>query len=236
MSSSRGLGISRQFELSYYQYQISAGDVYIPCVQPPPTWTEESLANAQQMTLESLRRRLIDQSGSYLQAAITKFQRGEGKLIRLKPRLRYQPQPGGEQPVEQEITEGGYPSAVETEPAPILAESQPPLPDKGEPITHPEPQRPQTPQPRVREFTYGKDGLPTLEDLIDSPAPIQPITPKPTPPSQPEPVRETIEPAQPDINNFEDNAGFHEPFHTDLKEQPDLSPRRSPLQTYRMNL
>ena len=227
LSPSRGLGIGRQFELSYYQYTINAGDVYIPCVQPPPTWTEENLANAQQMTLESLRRRLIDQSGSYLQAVITKFQRGEGKLVRLKPRLRYQPQPGGEQSVEQQTPDTSYPNAVETGPAP-MPEAQPPLPEKSEPVVQPEPQRPPTPQPRAREFNYGKYGLPTLEDLISSPAPIQPVTPKPTPPSQPEPVRETVETAQEDMNDLEDNSGFHEPFHTDLKEEPDFEPEVEP--------
>jgi len=227
----QSLGTFKQAELSFHQVGVKPGDVYIPCVEPPSTWTEESLAGLQQTTLESLRRKLLDLSGSYLQAGVVKFQRGEGRIVRLKPRMRYVPQPGGEFPVTQQVQDAGQPIPVE---APDTAEplTQPPLletqpsPDKQEPPTQlesqpqeqppqqqqpltqpqmsgeqppqqeqpPEKQQPLTQQqapgdikqpdqqPKPETFTYGRSGLPTLEELLGTPAPTQaPIQPIETP-------------------------------------------------------
>ena len=244
-----GLGTFKNAELSYHQVVVKPGDVYIPCVEPPPTWTEESLAGLQQTTLESLRRKLLDLSGSYLKAGVVKFQRGEGRIVRLKPRMLYVPQPGGEFPVTQEVQDANQPIPVETpdtaEPLtqPPLLETQP-LPDIPEvpmktqsqsldqpideqhPLTRQQPlaqqqmsgeqptqaQQPpghdkqQSPQPKPEPYTYGRSGLPTLEELLGTPtpvrAPIPPLEPaaetqaavEPQPERPPEPAPEA-EPA-----------------------------------------
>ncbi|MEJ5202304.1 MAG: hypothetical protein WHV66_08720, partial [Anaerolineales bacterium] len=84
--SARSLGVSRSVALRYYQAKLQPGDLFIFCPNPPQHWTTETLANSSTISFEQLLRRLLNQTGGNLQAAVIQVQAGNGQVKRLKPR------------------------------------------------------------------------------------------------------------------------------------------------------
>ncbi len=85
-TAGRSLGVSRNPNIRFFQAQIQAGDLLLFSPNPPENWNETALAGSPQLTLNQLRRRLLNQAGSELQAAVTQFQTGPGQIHLLKPK------------------------------------------------------------------------------------------------------------------------------------------------------
>ncbi len=85
-TAGRSLGVSRNPNIRFFQAQIQAGDLLLFSPNPTENWNETALAGSPQLTLNQLRRRLLNQAGSELQAAVTQFQTGPGQIHLLKPK------------------------------------------------------------------------------------------------------------------------------------------------------
>ncbi|HZU87099.1 MAG TPA: hypothetical protein VFF78_06425 [Anaerolineaceae bacterium] len=85
-SDGRGLGISRSVTIRFFQAEIHSTDNLAMCIQPPASWSVEALANSQQISLDALRRRLLNQAGADLSAVVLRFQTGKGQIHRLRLR------------------------------------------------------------------------------------------------------------------------------------------------------
>lgn len=83
-TTDRGLGVSKGVTTRFFQSELKTDDLLILCARPPSTWSEESLAGAATLNLESLRRRLINQAGEDLQAQVIRFITGKGQVFRRK--------------------------------------------------------------------------------------------------------------------------------------------------------
>ncbi|HTX79768.1 MAG TPA: hypothetical protein VMC62_08870 [Longilinea sp.] len=81
-SAERGIGISKSAPLRFFQCEMQAGEVLVLCPNPPQTWTEANLANSPQLSLDALRRRLLNQAGPDLQVEIIRFVPGKGQILR----------------------------------------------------------------------------------------------------------------------------------------------------------
>jgi len=102
--NSRGVGSGQSLGLHFYQQQIEPGDVLVFTPHPPASWNETSLASGARLTLDHLRRRLLNQCGPNLRAGVAQFQKGKGQIHRLRLRTSM-PLSGGEQPPAQAVKE-----------------------------------------------------------------------------------------------------------------------------------
>jgi hypothetical protein len=82
----RGLGSGAAVGLRYFQTQIEPGDAFVFSPEPPASWTPAALAGCPALTLEHLRRRLLNNIGPDLQAVVIKFQTGGGEIHALRHR------------------------------------------------------------------------------------------------------------------------------------------------------
>jgi hypothetical protein len=82
----RGLGSGASVGLRYFQTQIEPGDAFVFSPEPPASWTPAALAGCPTLTLEHLRRRLLNNIGPNLQAVVIKFQSGGGEIHALRHR------------------------------------------------------------------------------------------------------------------------------------------------------
>jgi hypothetical protein len=83
-TTDRGLGVSKGVTPRFFQTDLKPNDLLIMCVKPPAAWSDENLAGASSLNLESLRRRLINQAGANLQAQVIRFISGKGLVFRRK--------------------------------------------------------------------------------------------------------------------------------------------------------
>ncbi len=84
--SGRGLGTGTSTNLRYFQAQVKPGDVLVFSPDPPEVWDPSNLAGSAGLTLEHLRRRLLNGTGPNLQAVVLKFQTGSGEVHALRHR------------------------------------------------------------------------------------------------------------------------------------------------------
>jgi len=82
----RGLGLSRTPPISYYQADLKPGDTLVFSSAPPPGWTASTLGGLYTQGLENLRRSLLNQAGSALDAFLLQTQPGSGKIFLLRPK------------------------------------------------------------------------------------------------------------------------------------------------------
>ncbi len=109
--ASRGLGANSAAALRYFQATIQAGDVLVLSPEPPESWSEEALAGSPALTLEHLRRRLLNGIGPNLQAVVFKFQAGSGTVHALRHRSAA-PSTMAYAPVEPTVAAGAQPAAA----------------------------------------------------------------------------------------------------------------------------
>jgi hypothetical protein len=83
----RGLGISQNITPRFQQVEISANDVLILTPSAPLTWNATSLSGSAGLSVESLRRRLSNQAGPELKAAVFRFVEGTGKMLPVNMRF-----------------------------------------------------------------------------------------------------------------------------------------------------
>ena len=122
LTSGRGLGSTSALDLKYYQVEAKAGDVFVMAAKPPAVWTLETLAGSNQLTLEHLRKRLLNQADPDLQAVVTKFQAGPGQVHVLRPRTAQSP------PLATPTAQAPQTAPV-PQPAPVPVEKETPLAD-----------------------------------------------------------------------------------------------------------
>lgn len=134
---SRGIGVSRSTPIRYYQTSLQNADLVLFTQNPPAGWNKASLADASKQTLDHLRRRLLDQAGFDIQAALIQVRQGKGDIHRLKPRTLF--------------AASGSPLPPELEHAPETAASE----------VHPSPE---PPQPEPVEY---QDNIPVYDALPD---------------------------------------------------------------------
>jgi len=103
VASARGLGLAKQPMLRFYQSTLESGDLLVACAEPPSSWNARSLANSPQLSLETLRRRLLSDSSGDLQAAVVRFQAGKGLIQYWHPAESVAQRPGrpGARPTAQ---------------------------------------------------------------------------------------------------------------------------------------
>lgn len=82
----RGLGAGTAVSLRYFQSRLQVGDVLVFSPEPPLAWTAANLAGSPSLTLEHLRRRLLNGIAPNLQAVVFKFQSGPGEIHPLRHR------------------------------------------------------------------------------------------------------------------------------------------------------
>ena len=78
----RGLGLSRNPPIRFFQARVKVGDIVLLSHLPPPTWKPEAFTGSPKLGLEGLRRRLFNQAGSDLQAVLVRVQSGKGEISR----------------------------------------------------------------------------------------------------------------------------------------------------------
>ena len=88
-----GLGLSRTTYIRYSQLALQPNDAIVITIQPPATWTEESLSAFRGQGPESLRRKLLSIGGTELNAFLLHAQPGSGKLRVLRPAGQPRPVP-----------------------------------------------------------------------------------------------------------------------------------------------
>ncbi|MDI9443273.1 MAG: hypothetical protein QM844_03805, partial [Planctomycetota bacterium] len=130
----RGLGLSRNPPVRFFQAKIEVGDLILLAHRPPESWKPEAFAGSPKLGLEALRRRLFNQAGSELQAVLVRVQPGKGEVTQASLPGRQWPE--RETPVESTAEPSVPPAAPASEPA--LPESQTPIPSDESPETLPE--------------------------------------------------------------------------------------------------
>lgn len=88
-----GLGLSRTTHVRFSQMDLQPNDAIVITIQPPASWTNETLSKLRGLGPESLRRRLLSQSGDNLDAFLLHAQPGLGELRLLRPVQRTRPAP-----------------------------------------------------------------------------------------------------------------------------------------------
>lgn len=76
----RGLGLNESLPIRFSQKELQANDILLLAPQSIESWTTESLAGSNTLSIESLSRRLFNQSGTDLKAAFLKFISGKGAI------------------------------------------------------------------------------------------------------------------------------------------------------------
>lgn len=164
-SGSRGLGMSKSFQVRYYRAEVQPGDLVLFAPHPPPTWNPGSLAGSPQLSLDQLRRRLLAGAQGDLRFVLLRFQRGKGEI-----------QLAALHPVE------GLPAVAAVVEHPAEPVTEPPPALTAEPsLAAPEPPRAPIPleeppdfppHPQVAEPTPGLEQIPlTVEAEPVGPAP-----------------------------------------------------------------
>ncbi len=124
LTSGRGLGSASAVNLKYYQVEVSSGDVFVMAPYPSEAWTADALAGSSQLTLEHLRKRLLNQANPDLQAVVVKFQPGPGQVHLLRPRGAAAQAPASAAAVAPEVAAPA--PAVEVPPTPLPASPEVP--------------------------------------------------------------------------------------------------------------
>ena len=80
-SLEKPLGLNRRMIVQYRHVSIDAGDIILLCPKPPLSWTNENLLGSTQISMEQVKRKLLNQVTDELRAVVIKCREGEGKAI-----------------------------------------------------------------------------------------------------------------------------------------------------------
>jgi len=83
--SGRGLGLSRTTAIRFSQAELKPNDAIVIAPQLPTNWTIASIRIAHQQGLENLRRRLLNDIGPNMNAALIQALPGDGQIRMLRP-------------------------------------------------------------------------------------------------------------------------------------------------------
>ncbi len=79
-ASGRGLGLSKNVDVRFYQSELKAGSILLLLSDLPTGWNEKTLSDVSGQKLSTLRRRFLSQAGPDLRAALIAAQPGSGRL------------------------------------------------------------------------------------------------------------------------------------------------------------
>ena len=74
------MGVNRNVQVQFYQTEIQPGNIFLFSPNPPQTWTQSNLSGSSYLTIEQVRRRLLNQVGEDLQALVIKVIPGQGRI------------------------------------------------------------------------------------------------------------------------------------------------------------
>ena len=83
--SGRGLGLSRTTAVRFSQAELEPNDAIIIAPQLPTNWTTDSIRIAHRQGPENLRRRLLNEVGPNMNAALIQALPGDGQIRMLRP-------------------------------------------------------------------------------------------------------------------------------------------------------
>ena len=84
--SGRGLGLSRTTTVRYFHATLEGNDSLLFTANPDPSWSEAMLGSLYAQGAESLKRKLLAQPGSDLQAVLLRAKPGKGRIQRMETR------------------------------------------------------------------------------------------------------------------------------------------------------
>jgi hypothetical protein len=79
-ASGRGLGLSKNVDVRFYQCELKAGSILLLLSELPTGWNEKTLSDVSGQKLSTLRRRFLSQAGPNLRATLIAAQPGNGRL------------------------------------------------------------------------------------------------------------------------------------------------------------
>jgi hypothetical protein len=79
-ASIKGVGLSRNLVLRFYQAEIAPGDLILLCSDPPADWTPAGLAGSTHLANKALAERLLQSHPGSLSLAIVQLSSGTGKI------------------------------------------------------------------------------------------------------------------------------------------------------------
>jgi hypothetical protein len=79
--ASRGLGLTSNTAIRYYQGELTEASYLVLSANAPAVWSKTTLAGSSSGGLEALRRRLLDQSLPNLSAVLVQVKTGKGRVI-----------------------------------------------------------------------------------------------------------------------------------------------------------
>jgi hypothetical protein len=168
----RGLGVGSAVTLRYFQVRLQSGDVLALSPEPPAAWTPETLSGCGTLTLEHLRRRLLNGIGPNLQAVVFKFQPGSGQVHPLRHRSETSQSSAARSGILQDAPASYLSEAPRTAP-----------PETTQPTRASAPTRPTSVQPAP---TPAASATPTRPPLMPLAPPARAAHPAATPAAPPE--------------------------------------------------
>jgi hypothetical protein len=151
----RGLGLSNNTEMRFYQMELKPGAVLLLVPDLPSGWSEKTLSNVSGQKLSTLRRRFLSEAGPNLQSVMIVAQPGEGRLSLMTSFDSEAPAPKPAEVVAPASTKTQAPAweAVEV-PEPSEGEvSQPAATTSPEPAPMPSAFKPRDPDPEPSAFS-----------------------------------------------------------------------------------
>lgn len=74
------MGANRNIQVQYYQAEIQPSNIFLFSSNPPSSWTHSNLSGSSYLSIEQVRRRLLNQAGENLQALVVKILPGRGRV------------------------------------------------------------------------------------------------------------------------------------------------------------
>ena len=74
------IGSNRTVQVQFYQAVLHPGNILVFSPNPPYSWSATNLSGSSYLSIEQVRRRLLNQAGDELQAVVVKVNPGQGRV------------------------------------------------------------------------------------------------------------------------------------------------------------
>ena len=74
------IGSNRTVQVQFYQAVLHPGNILVFSPNPPYSWSAANLSGSSYLSIEQVRRRLLNQAGDELQAVVVKVNPGQGRV------------------------------------------------------------------------------------------------------------------------------------------------------------
>jgi hypothetical protein len=75
------IGSNRTVQVQFYQTVLHPGNILVFSPNPPYSWSAANLSGSSYLSMEQVRRRLLNQAGDELQAVVVKVNPGQGRIL-----------------------------------------------------------------------------------------------------------------------------------------------------------